>query len=607
MLEINTVSWRNFLSWGDYTTTLDIANLGQCLITGEITDEENPSACDISASGSIQRSNGAGKSGMVNVILWTLFGRTMHSAAPGNKILNWYTGKDCWAKIEFKSGDYIIRSRTTSGATELIFVKDGDEHKLTADTVSTVKNQQTQLNKIFRLDWDIFCGSAFFSQYGKPWMEMSDAARKKSFERLLHVDRFSYYTKATKQKIDANDLQMAKHNQRIQSLTDDISRLENEEKKLLASIEQYGITKCERIDALVASIADEQNKADAIDVPDRAKLQASWDAIKQAELKIASSNAKLSELSRSLARSQGTSQQLLEMITDWESKAGAICPSCKQVIDAEHALHHIDPIRAKYQESIKTCEKITSDIRTLDANIKQVQTLLNSKRPAITIGHIQHLEDQRNFHKRQVSNLSKQLESLRAEVSPYESMLESVRSKIEQTKSSLITASKALEHSSVAAKHYQYIYRAYNDRAKIKSFLFGQHIPFINNRLHHYLDMLHLDVKIELTDSLTINSDKWGYEFESGGERMRTNIAVMLATYDFHELMYGRQCNLMVLDEVDGRLDDDGINSLVSIIKEDLAPRVESLIIISHRNQMHDVFDNELKVRRVDRMSYLSL
>ena len=153
--------------------------------------------------------------------------------------------------------------------------------------------------------------------------------------------------------------------------------------------------------------------------------------------------------------------------------------------------------------------------------------------------------------------------------------------------------------------HYKYVHKAYNDRTKIKSYVFQEHIPFINDRIKHYLEVFGLDVKIELTPSLGITSNLWGYEFESGGERKRTDVAFMLAMFDFHEQMYGRQCNVLVLDEVDGRLDDDGIDSLINIVKDDLSSRVESVLIISHRDMMWDIFPNEIKVVRKDRFSHL--
>ena len=79
----------------------------------------------------------------------------------------------------------------------------------------------------------------------------------------------------------------------------------------------------------------------------------------------------------------------------------------------------------------------------------------------------------------------------------------------------------------------------------------------------------------------------------------------MLSCNDFYEVMYGRQCNLMVLDEVDGRMDEDGIEGLINIIRNDLLARVDNVLVISHRNQMFDAFDREIKVKRVNRLSML--
>ena len=133
-----------------------------------------------------------------------------------------------------------------------------------------------------------------------------------------------------------------------------------------------------------------------------------------------------------------------------------------------------------------------------------------------------------------------------------------------------------------------------------------EHLPYINSRLEHYLSILGLDIKIKIENDLRITSNMWGYEYQSGGERKRTDLAFMLASYDFYEVMYGRQCNLMVLDEVDGRMDEDGIEGLISIIRNDLSSRIDNILIISHRNQMFDVFDRELKVKRINRFSILS-
>jgi len=40
MLELKSVEWRNFMSYGDYDNTIDLTSLGQCLITGEVLGED---------------------------------------------------------------------------------------------------------------------------------------------------------------------------------------------------------------------------------------------------------------------------------------------------------------------------------------------------------------------------------------------------------------------------------------------------------------------------------------------------------------------------------------------------------------------------------------
>jgi DNA repair exonuclease SbcCD ATPase subunit len=169
----------------------------------------------------------------------------------------------------------------------------------------------------------------------------------------------------------------------------------------------------------------------------------------------------------------------------------------------------------------------------------------------------------------------------------------------------MATINKDVEYYESLNRHCSYIGKSYTDRSRIKSYVFAEHVPFINSRLNHYLDVFGLDVKIELTDSLGVTSNFWSYDFQSGGERKRTDVAFMLAAFDFHEQVYGRQCNVLVLDEVDGRLDDDGIDSLTNIIKNELANRVETILIVSHRDLMKDVFSKEIKVTRNNRFSTL--
>jgi len=604
MLELKSVAWRNFMSYGDYETALPLDSLGQCLITGEVVDNDK-SIFDTSSDFQIAKSNGAGKSTIVNVIQWVLFGRTMHSGSPGDKVVNYFTGKDCVATLEFKNGDFITRTRKSGGHNELHFVKDGNEFNLTSDTLSTQKNQQKQLNREFGLDWELFCGSVFFNQYGKPWMEMAEPTRKKAIERALHVDRFTYYAKNAKGKCEALDRSVETKRERISTLSSNITRYEADIERLIAASQNYGADRDRRITEALQQAVEEKKKRDEIEKPDLTQLQAKWDVVKKVEQQIAAKREALNSLTRVIAELDGTVSSLKKKIKTWEDKTGEMCNTCEQEVPATHTAAKIDPIQNQLTEETEKIEAQRAELEKLRNTIKTAETQLEQRKPKMTMRAAKDLHESWNRHDKAMKRLKSDAEKIQNEKNPHEVSINNTRETISKARKEIDKVDKEIEQETFLNRHYAYIYKAYNDRTKIKSFVFQDHVPFINSRLRHYLDVFGLDVQIELTPALGISSNMWGYEFESGGERKRTDVAFMLAMFDFHEQMYGRQCNLLVLDEVDGRLDDDGIDSLINIIKNDLAPKVETILIISHRNLMHDTFPRELKVIRTDRFSQI--
>jgi len=597
------------MSYGDYLTTIELSDLSQCLIVGEVAGEEDSQELydtqEFVEDKSRIKSNGAGKSCIPNAIMWCLFGKTMHSANPGDKVINFYTGKDCSVTIKFKSGDTITRTRNTDGKNELIYVKDGDENKFNADTLSTIKNQQAQLNKIFNLDWDLFCGSAFFTQYGKPWLEMADQSRKKAIERILHVDRFSYYASVAKSKYSKIDDMVESNKSKIQTIDINVQTLDEEIVRILSSSENFESNRKTRLENSNVVLNTEIQKQSDLVLPDLDKLRAKWKIIDQIKQKL--SDLRLEKQDHDDTHRSGSlkTQHLEERIELWKQKAGAICTECEMEVSALHTDDKIKPLHDELQSKQDQLNEITTKINKLKQVIKQIKETLEDKSPNITLLDAEKIHNQWQKHADEIENIKTRIKEIKNESNPHSESVSTVQEKIKELNTQKNNIEKEIKRDTLLQSHYYYIYKAYNDRSKIKSYVFEEHIPFINGRLKHYFDVFGLDVQISLTKSLSVSSNMWGYEFQSGGERKRTDVAFMLAMYDLHEQMYGRQCNVLVLDEVDGRMDDDGIDALINIIKNDLANKVESILIISHRNMMHDVFPQELRVKRSNRFSMI--
>lgn len=699
MMSLESLTLQNFLSYGDYETKILLSNRQQCFITGEIVDSEDET----------KSSNGAGKSSLMQAILWCLTGRTMHTPKPGNKILNHFTNGTCRVKLKFTTGEELIRTREKSTTDQLMFTR--GEQTIIDTTLSTTPNMQKLVDRELNLDWDVFCGSVFCSQYNKPWLEMPDTTRKAAFERITGIDRLSTYAQIAKGKKDKVEKHQERHNIEIKALEEAIEEYQETIETIKSKSEAFEEQKLQKIQKKHEE-ADEQDRlAETIRQIDIEALEKKWNIVKQINDKIKklrkdqkdiekkinkqtqkyesesdnlserldkteddlndeirqlekSNREQLSELTdnrdsirEELSDLKGELKPIDILIKKWQSKKGTICTECEQEIHEDHAEDKIDELLkiadslrsqineleqnlsnnnteieefkesselivnelrehktkelSKIKELIKQArenhEKVIDDLNddknNIENTINTTESKIESYKPKVTIKEAKATNQQRSGFSKLAKRLRKEAEEIKEEENPHDGMIENTEINLKNKTRERDRLKKKIDNFSLVHNHINYIYRSYSDRRKIKSYLISRHIPFFNTRLHHYLDSFALDIKIELTESLTVKSDKWGYDYLSGGERKRCDVAFMLAVMDLHSAIHGKQCNILVLDEVDSRLDEAGIDSLIDIIKNDLSSKFDSTFIISHRKMMKDVFPHSILVRRIDRFS----
>lgn len=619
LIEIESVTWRNFISYGDYTTELQLADLGQCLITGEVLKPRGgQDAFELARDKEL--SNGAGKSNVPNAILWGLFGRTMHRAAPGTKVINWYSQGDCAVEITFKNRDRITRTISREGRTELIYTREGNETRYAADTIATTKLQQQKLNREFGLDWDLFTGHAFLTQYNRPWMEMPDQARKQAMERMLHVDRFTLYGQVAGEKATKLDQERAKYRARLAGLDADLMRVDEDLEGLRETLNGYEAAKEGRHREALRRADEAAGKRDAIQLPDIVKVTAQWEVVTKVRGKVTEllseaqrhrERANVHRLDRDSQRRQAEDYQA--RIARWEQKLGKECIQCEQAVPQDHVAGKVEPLQSKVAEWETMAEgseqqrlAAAAAAATKDREASDLKERLEAKLPKLTIQDAQYAHREWRIHDKEVYRHRLEAEAILAEVNPHHVAI----TRTEKRKAALYTEKTGLtdtvEEYTSLWKHWTYIQKAHSDRKKMKSFAIAPHLDYVNSRLAYYLDVFELDLSMQFTTSLGIENSKWEYDFYCGGERKRTDLAIMFAMFDLHEKMYGRQSNIMVLDEVDGRMDGAGIQSLIQIIKNDLSTKVETLLIISHKSNLRDVFSRQIHIKRDGRYSQLA-
>jgi len=601
MIEIANVSWSNFLSFGDYVSHVDLNGMRECLITGIIEDE----------NGIVQKgkSNGAGKSTVPLAIQWCLFDRVSQDSQPGDKIRNYYTKADTWVKISLINGDSILRTRRVDGTTEVVYHMSGREECVVADTLSTMKVQQAKLSQAFGLDWDIFSKNVFFSCFDNPWMQLSDQKRKEVFEKLFKLDRLQYYSKSAVSRLSDQLTDLDKEKEAIRTRLNFLNELKGQIEKQKVQLDNFEINKNNKINDKLEYVKILDNNISSLPDHDLKSIGDMWTKYNEYVVKInkmiSDLNNKKIEIQTTISSNNNKIRELERFITEWESKKDKECLSCGQIITSDYTAQKITPKQDELDSLKPTISSLSESIINIDNKISNVKSILETNRPPITLPEATSQYNHKQSVINQKNHVLSEIESIRNESSPI------LQSSDELKKSMMSIVEEIKKHKSRTEEienkilHLEYIKKEYSDRNKIKRMMVQEHIPFLNERLRYYLDIMELDVKIQITDNLGVESNCWSYKYQSNGEKRRTDVAMMFSTFDAHEHLYGRQCNILVLDEVDGQMDGQGLDSLVHIIKNDITNRVGTVFIISHKQTLQNVFGSEIIVKKRGKFSYL--
>ena len=204
--------------------------------------------------------------------------------------------------------------------------------------------------------------------------------------------------------------------------------------------------------------------------------------------------------------------------------------------------------------------------------------------------------------KAQIASTGEAVNAARVEGNPHDGSIDLLDKAISEKQAALSESKKKVDNINLILRHLQYIFNAYNDKKKLKSFMLGDLVPFLNDRVSYYLGAFGCEFDLKFTATLQDATSKWDYEYCSGGERKRIDLAVMFALYDLYVAIYGMQCNIIVLDEVDGRLDSVGVQAFVDVINKDFTVsdkkknQPDAVLVISHKDEMRDAFPTKIKV-----------
>jgi DNA repair exonuclease SbcCD ATPase subunit/DNA repair exonuclease SbcCD nuclease subunit len=256
-------------------------------------------------------------------------------------------------------------------------------------------------------------------------------------------------------------------------------------------------------------------------------------------------------------------------------------------------------------------ERLEGDIRTADSKIELLQTqkeTINAdikryndnvetitKNQALDI-QIQNVRRLKQGVELQISDVNKLMLRLMSEVGATKTYIDNMVAKMEEV--------KELETKNQ-------LYTFYLDAVKkdgVPYELISKALPAIENEVNNILGQV-VDFSISMdTDGKNINArivyedQEWALEMCSGMEKFISGLAIRVALINICNLP---RPNFLVIDEGFGTLDADNLSSLFMMMQY-LKTQFDFIWVISHLEQMRDIVDGLIEIKKIDGFSKIN-
>lgn len=340
---------------------------------------------------------------------------------------------------------------------------------------------------------------------------------------------------------------------------------------------------------------------------------------------------------------------------DLKSLNVGFCNSCKQIVSEEHVKIEEAKTQKAYSLLKEDVEKFVAKLKLVDEKILVITTAqaenkereLQSKelnralkneeekiRTAINV-HTSNLNAARTdlaraqatldmvdkVQEQAVSELQEKIEIVKASLTEEQALLLSPPALGVDWEKKISALTKGISEIEVLFEKQT---KAYNEKADdleylnfissilkeggIKSTVIKKFLPIINKAVNENLVALgmfaHFKLNENFEDVIVFNGKEMSFTQFSEGEKLRINIALILAWRSMARLQGKINSNLLLFDEtLDGSLDDQGYEALTDIFKsfDDL-----NVFIISHNsNKMENFVRSKIGVKKVGGFSII--
>lgn len=584
MITFKSLTMRNFLSYGNVPTVVILERPGTTLVLGEDLDN--------TASGT--GANGVGKTVILNALVYAVYDKPVSNISKDNLVNN-VNKKNMQVTVEFEKGGKVYRierarKMKAGAAGNYVHLYENDKD-ITPDSVT---NTNAKIEKIIGIPYELFVRIVAFSATHIPFLDLPvrshyAANQTDIIEELFDLKQLSEKANLLKERTKATEISLDSQIASISSLEKEHARHE----KQLESAKR-------RVDSW-----KEQNKKEIKDIQKNLKRLEDVDVEQQRLFhnELADVNAQLREAldeqrncERKIKEYSKTIKKKTEELTHLRD---AKCPYC---------LQKYEDANAKIKEAERELAVAESELAAKEAQLVEVDervellaTRNKEVKAQIAVSDLDELLE----IKGKAEHYRERLKDLQKMNNPFVEPLE----ELEAVELDPIDMTK-INELQATVDHQKFLLKLLTKKDSfVRKALLNKNIPFLNQRLAHYLTELGLPHTVEFTHEMTASISQFGRPLDFGnlsnGQRARVNLALSFAFRDVLQSMH-EHINVCMLDEVlDVGLDTVGVQNAARMLKRKARDEKLSVYIISHRDEIDSAFDHTMTVQMSKGFSYV--
>lgn len=605
-MHITSMHVENFLSFGE--AAFNFEDAGLVLVEGENLDDDSA------------RSNGSGKSAMIDALVWCLFGETLRGYKH-DEVIHRRVGEGCLVRVNLTDGDELYtvsrarRHPKLKNALTVSLTNVGGESRDMSE--SGEKETQLVVDRLLGCTFKTFVSSVVFGQdRAYRFSQLTDGEQKKILDEVIGVERFALACAAARKRVSATQAELAAARRSLERAETTRDEAEAEAVDLQVKDTDFAETQRRRVE-------DERDKLATAKGWVKKNAKVNVDALKKdveallAELATHERAVEVAVAAAAAARASavGLAKKRDEAAAELKrhQKLSGDCPTCGQKVDGRRHERVTAEMRSKL-EGLKAEHVVAVDVET-EANdlLAAAREALKASRGAMTTAQAAlnegvGAEANVSVWRRRAADHEAKIAELEAERSPYAALAEKARSRHARAAADADQIAASIEELEAALERAEFWVKAFG-AAGLRSFLIDSSLPLLNQEARRVSRVVTGGaIKVEFSATSEQRSGKVVDRFEvrvdnkhgagtyagnSAGERAKVDLCVGLAIQRLVASRSSSDFNVAFFDEVFDHLDSAAHERVLEVLAE---IDKDSVFVVSHDEDLKAWFPASLRI-----------